>query len=150
MAHTFTHLLVHIIFGTKDREPWLTEELKTPLHSYLAGILRNLEVNLTAVNGTADHVHLLVMLPADQSVAEVLRVLKTNSSRWVHETYPNLHSFGWQTGYGAFTVSRSNLDAVERYIRNQEEHHKKQTFQEEFVAFLDRHGIEYDARYLWE
>jgi REP element-mobilizing transposase RayT len=103
-----------------------------------------------AINGPTDHVHLLVKLPATQSVADVSRVLKTNSSRWVHDTCPERWVFAWQTGYGAFSVSQSNIPDVLAYIARQEEHHRRMTFQEEFIAFSKRHEIEYDARYIWE
>jgi REP element-mobilizing transposase RayT len=102
------------------------------------------------VNGTADHVHLLLRLPPSASIAEAMRVLKTNSSRWVHEKWPSRSTFGWQTGYGAFSVSQSNVSAVLHYIANQEEHHRQVSFQEEFVIYLQRHGIEYDERYIWQ
>jgi REP element-mobilizing transposase RayT len=117
---------------------------------YLGGIIRELDGHAIIVNGPADHVHLLCSLPATTALADVMRVLKTNSSKWIHETFPNLASFAWQTGYAAFSVSESNVQAVEQYIRNQEEHHRTVSFQDEFVAFLKRHGIQYDPRYIWE
>jgi REP element-mobilizing transposase RayT len=103
-----------------------------------------------AVNGTNDHVHLLIKLPPALSVAEAMRVLKTNSSRWVHEKDDAGRDFGWQSGYGAFSVSHSNVESVIRYIANQEEHHRTLTFQEEYVAFLKKHEIEFDERYIWD
>ena len=101
-------------------------------------------------DGPADHGHLLLALPASVSVADAMRVVKTNSSRWVHEQWPQRRSFAWQTGYGAFSVSRSNVEEVDRYIANQEEHHRHVSFREEFLAFLKRHGVAYDPRYVWE
>ena len=150
MAHTFTSLLVHVIFSTKDRLPHLDAEVRSRLFPYMGGILREAGARPVLVNGVADHVHGLVGLPTTASVADMMRVLKTNSSKWVHEEWPTLRGFAWQTGYGAFSVSRSNVDEVERYIARQEEHHRTVTFQEEYVAFLRRHGIAYDERYVWE
>jgi putative transposase len=101
------------------------------------------------VNGPADHVHLLLSIPATTSVADILRVLKTNSSRWVHEQFPELRHFAWQAGYGAFTVSGSRLNDVRNYIATQEAHHRKVSFQEEFLTFLKKHGMDFDAEDLW-
>jgi REP element-mobilizing transposase RayT len=150
MAHTFTNLLTHVIFSTKDRTPSIDAELRPQLFAYMGGIVREHNGTALMVNGTADHVHLLLRLPPTISLAETTRVLRTNSSRWIHEKWPSRSTFGWQTGYGAFSVSQSNVSAVLRYIANQEEHHRKVSFQEEFVAYLRRHGIEYDERYIWE
>ena len=102
------------------------------------------------INGTADHVHLLLRLPPTVSVSEAMRVLKTNSSRWIHEKWKSRRAFGWQIGYAAFSVSQSNASAVLQYIAAQEEHHRKVSFQQELVGFLKKHGIEYDERYIWE
>jgi putative transposase len=150
MPHTFIHMAVHVVFGTKDRIPSITPEMKAPLYSYMGGIIRELGAKPLKINGTGDHVHLLISLPAFLSLAELVRVLKTNSSRWAHEKWPDHARFGWQQGYGAFSVSRSSIEDVESYIERQEEHHRKLTFQDEFVALLQRHGIPYDERYLWE
>lgn len=150
MAHTFTNLLTHIITSTKDRLPLIDEELKPQLLPYLGGIVRELDGKAHIINGTADHVHLLIGLPPVVSVSEVMRVVKANSSRWVHEQSSAYSRFGWQTGYGAFSVSQSNVAAVTKYIATQEEHHRKVSFQEEFIAYLKRHRIDYDERYIWE
>jgi REP element-mobilizing transposase RayT len=150
MAHTFSNLLVHVIFSTKDRRPHLDAELKPQLFAYMGGIIRELDSKLFIINGPADHVHLLISLSAKWSVADAMRVLKTNSSRWVHEQWPQRADFAWQTGYGAFSVSHSQRSKVWKYIEGQEEHHRTVTFQEEFVKFLKAHGIEYDERYIWE
>lgn len=150
MAHTFTNLLTHAIFSTKDRAPFINAELKEQLFPYMIGILRELKAKTLAINGVEDHVHLLFALPPSLSIADAMRVLKTNSSRWVHETWATRRTFSWQSGYGAFSVSQSNIASVVEYIRGQEEHHRKMTFQEEFIVFLKKHGIEYDERYIWE
>ena len=149
MAHTFTNLLTHVIFSTKDRLPLLTPDLRPDMLAYLGGILRKLHGKVIELNARPDHVHGLLSLPPTLAVAEALRVLKSNSSLWVHETRRRA-TFAWQTGYGAFSVSQSNVPAVVSYIRNQDQHHRKLTFQEEFITFLKRHGIAYDERYIWE
>jgi putative transposase len=148
MPHTFIHMAVHVVFGTKDRIPSIAPEMKAPLYAYIGGIIRELNAKPLKINGTGDHVHLLIGLPAPLSLAELVRVLKTNSSRWAHEKWPDHPRFGWQQGYGAFSVSRSSIEDVEAYIDRQEEHHRKLTFQDEFVALLKKHGIPYDERYL--
>jgi putative transposase len=150
MAHTFINLLTHIIFSTKHRAPQIDQELKSQLLVYMGGIVREIRGVALLINGTADHVHLLVRLPATVALADILRVIKTTSSRWVHEKWSTRSDFAWQTGYGAFSVSQSNAEVVLRYIANQEEHHRKISFQQEMVTYLRRNKIEYDERYIWE
>ena len=147
MAQTYAQLLVHVVFSTQDRRPHLTSDLTGRLFPYMAGILRNLEVRLLALNGTADHVHLLLSLPASAALADVVRTLKANSSRWVREEFAN-KTFAWQPGYGAFSVSPSHRSPVCRYIERQEEHHRHLDFREELLDFLKRSGIEYDERWV--
>ena len=149
MAQTFTNLLTHIVFSTKDRVSGIRPEFQSDLHAYLGGITRNLEGQALTVNGMADHVHLLVWLPPTVAIAEALRVLKANSSRWVHES-PGRSSFAWQAGYGAFSVSQSNVSGVVKYIQEQEKHHRRMSFQEELLAFLKKNHIAYDERYIWQ
>jgi REP element-mobilizing transposase RayT len=149
MAHTFTSLLSHVIFSTKDRVPSLTPDLRPEMLAYVGGIVRKLHGKVIESNARPDHVHCLLSLPPTLAVAEALRVLKSNSSLWVHETRHGA-AFAWQTGYGAFSVSQSHVPTVVKYIRDQERHHRKVSFQEEFIAFLKRHGIAYDERYIWE
>jgi REP element-mobilizing transposase RayT len=148
MSHTFTNLLTHVIFSTKDREALITVTLHDDLLAYLGGIVRELGGALRAANARPDHVHLLCSLPPTVATADALRVVKTNSSRWVHRDR-QLAGFDWQTGYGAFSVSHSPVPAVVRYIRDQEKHHRRVTFQAEFIAFLKKNGIAYDERYIW-
>ena len=147
MAQTLTNLLMHVVFSTKNREPKISTDLKPNLLAYIGGIIRELDGKLLAADGTSDHVHLLMRLPPKLSLADGLRVIKANSSRWVRETHKQ---FRWQTGYAAFSVSESSVPEVARYIRAQEKHHRRVSFQEELMAFLKKHGIEYDERYLWE
>ncbi len=150
MPQSFTSLHHHLVFSTKNRESLITDEVQPRLYEYIGGILRAHGCALLAAGGMPDHVHLLVSLDKQLSIAETLRIVKANSSFWVHENFPVLLAFAWQAGYGAFAVSYSNLDRVKGYIGRQAEHHRRVSFQEEFLAFLKRHGIEYDERYLWD
>jgi putative transposase len=138
------------VFSTKDREPWLDAELRPRLYEYLSGAVRSEGGFCILANGLADHLHVLARLRQDKAVSDVLRSIKANSSGWVHDVFPKLESFHWQEGYGAFTVSKSQLETVRRYIAGQEGHHRKLTFQEEFLALLEAHEIEYDERYIWK
>ncbi len=150
MPHSFTNLLTHIVFSTKGRIPQINQELKPQLLAYTGGIVREIHGSALLINGAADHVHLLVRLPATVALADALRAIKTNSSRWVHERWPARADFAWQTGYGAFSVSQSNAETVLRYIAKQEEHHRKASFQQEMITYLRRNKIDYDERYIWE
>jgi putative transposase len=150
VPHTTTNLLVHFIFSTKQRCALIKPDFEKDLHAYLGGIVRQIGGVALCVNGTRDHVHLLIRMPTHHSVAEVARLIKTNSSRWIHERWPENHLFAWQTGYGAFTVSESGLAAVRDYISNQQEHHRTRSFQEEFLAFIKKNKIAVDERYLWD
>jgi REP element-mobilizing transposase RayT len=149
MSHSHACLLIHAVFSTKDRAPLLAGECRQRLLPYLGGIARQLDAKALTVGGTADHVHVLLSLPPALCVADALRDLKANSSRWIHETWPRLRDFAWQAGYGAFSVSQSNCEAVTRYIGEQDAHHRRLTFQQEFIALLKKHGIAYDERYIW-
>ena len=149
MAHTFTTLLIHTVFSTSERRPFLSEAMRPDAHAYMGGILKNLRADPIAIGGTSDHVHLLIGLPADLAIADCLCVVKTNSSRWIKERWPERRLFSWQRGYGAFTVSESNRGAVIRYIQDQEQHHRRISFQEEFLVLLKKHGVEFDERYMW-
>jgi REP element-mobilizing transposase RayT len=148
MAHTHSKLIYHCIFSTKGRRRLLGESVLPRLYDYLGGILRNHDAHLLSAGGTEDHVHLLVELNASTPIAETMRVVKGVSSKWIHETFPELRDFGWQTGYGAFSVSVFGVEEVTRYILNQKEHHRDRTFEEEYVAFLRRHGVAYDERFV--
>jgi len=150
MPQSFACLHHHLIFATKNRAPLITEGIQPRLFDYIGGILRAQGCALGAAGGMPDHVHLLVSLDKQVLIAQTLRIVKANSSRWVHETFPGLSGFAWQVGYGAFAVSYSHLGRVKAYLSRQAEHHRRVTFQEEFIAFLQRHEIEYDERYLWD
>lgn len=149
MAHTLTLLLAHVVFSAKERRPWLDTTVRAETFAYLGGIAREAGTVALAVNGTVDHVHLLVSCPPNLALAELVRLLKTNSSLWLHRAYPNTHAgFAWQTGYGAFSVSHSAQAAVAEYIAQQEEYHRRMTFAEEYLALLKRHGVTYDQRFV--
>jgi putative transposase len=149
VPQTFTQLHYHLVFSTRHREPMLTPQIRERVWDYLGGIIRSEGGISIRVGGTADHVHLLATLHQNQSLAVFMRKLKANSSGWAHETFPESRVW-WQTGYGAFTVSHSAVDAVRNYIENQEQHHREMSFQDEFRGLLKRHGIQYDERYLWD
>ena len=142
--HSFSSSLHHCVFATKGREPVLTPHLRERLWPYLGGIARENGMKALAIGGAADHVHVLLSLPATASVAKAMQLLKGNSSKWIHETFPQLRSFSWQEGYGAFSIGVSGIEETRAYIRNQEEHHRTRTFREEVIMFLQRHGLAFD------
>lgn len=137
-----------MIFSTHGRRSRIKSEFRDELFAYLGGIVREMQGTALIVNGAADHVHILVRVRPCHSAAEIARVVKTNSSRWVREKWDP--DFAWQTGYGVFSVSESNVAEVTKYIATQEEHHRKHSFQEEFIAFLKRNNVAYDERYVWD
>jgi REP element-mobilizing transposase RayT len=145
MGHSLSSVHVHFIFSTKNRLPLLAGN-ETAMFAYLGGIVRELEGKAVIVGGLTNHVHMLVRMPNDVGVSDFMRVVKANSSRWIRQ---RKRDFGWQTGFAAFSVSMSVLPEVTRYIREQEKHHRKMTFQQELLALLKKHGIEYDERYIW-
>ena len=140
----------HCVFGTKERRPQITPELRERLWPFLGGIARQNQIKALEVGGVEDHVHLRLSLPPTVSIAKAMQLLKGGSSKWVHETFPEHRLFRWQEKYGAFSVSVSQLDKALEYIKGQAEHHRKMTFQEEFVALLKKHRMAYDERYLWD
>jgi putative transposase len=150
MAQSLTNLLYHLVFSTKHRQPLIVPNLRPELYKYLGGIIRGEGGILLEIGGMPDHVHLVAKLKADVSVADMLRRIKANSSKWVNQQRKQRQRFSWQAGYGAFTVSQSQLTAVGKYVHTQEEHHRKKSFQEEFLQLLKKHHIEYDERYLWD
>ncbi len=148
MANTYTCLRYHVAFSTKDRQPWLRPEVQERVWAYLGGIARQNDLKPLLIGGMDDHIHMLLGMPPTMAVSEALRLLKGGSSGWIKENIPGCRGFGWQDGYGAFTVSQSRAAEVQEYISNQREHHRIKTFQEEYRALLDRHGITYDEQYL--
>jgi len=148
MPSTHLSLHYHIVYSTKERQPFIHPEWRDRLHAYLGGIVRDLGGVPEGAGGTADHVHLLIGLKATHRLCDVLRDIKHASSRWVHENI-NLREFAWQDGYGAYTVSGNRCDSVKQYILNQAAHHGTRTFQDEYIEFLRQAGVEFDERYLW-
>lgn len=140
----------HCVFSTKERRPFIAPSLSERLWPFLGGIARQNQMTAIEIGGVPDHVHILLSLPSTLAIAKAMQLIKGGSSKWVHDTFPEHRRFGWQVKYGAFSVSVSQLDKTIQYIKTQEQHHRKMTFQEEFLALLKRHHIAYDERYLWE
>src|SRR5882672_3818780 len=149
MPQSFSALHCHIVFSTKHRQPQIRPDLQPRLFEYMGGILRNHSSRLVAAGGMPDHVHLLASLGRAVTVADAVRFVKSNSSRWIHDELA-LADFRWQDGYGAFAVSYSNINQVKSYLENQEQHHRRISFQEEFLEFLQRHDLQWDERYVWD
>ncbi len=150
MANTYTALHYHFVYSTKHRAPYLTQDIEQRVWAYTGGVARKHGMIALQVGGFDDHIHALVSAPPTLSPSQIAQYLKGDSSKWIHETFPELQqTFAWQQGYGAFTVSKSGLDAVVKYIQRQREHHQQRNFQEEYRDFLQRHGVEYDEQYVW-
>jgi REP element-mobilizing transposase RayT len=147
MSHTYCSALFHCVFSTKNRTKSIAPELQKPLGAFMAGIARKQGMNLLAAGGTDDHVHLLLSIPSSKPLAQGLREIKSGSSRWMKET-GGISSFQWQEGYGAFSVGCSQVNTTLTYIARQHEHHRKHDFQAEFIAFLKKHRIDYDPKYV--
>jgi REP element-mobilizing transposase RayT len=150
MPQSLAKLITHLTFSTKQRRPAVTPEIRPGLCAYMSGILNKLESSAIEINCVADHAHLLFALSRKRSLAEVVEEVKKGSSKWVKTQSAALGDFHWQAGYGAFSVSQSNVPSVQKYILNQDQHHRKMTFQEEFLALLAKHGIEFDEQYVWD
>ena len=150
MGHTYTQVHLHVIFSTKERRRWLAPDVQERLYQYMARIAENEFGEALVIGGIEDHLHGLVRLRSAVALATAMRKWKSLSSRWIHDTFPNLATFAWQQGYAAFSVSKSAVGEVCEYIRRQAEHHHRKTFEEEFVEFLKRHEIDYDPRYVFD
>ena len=149
MAQTLVSLMVHIIFSTKNREPFVTHSIEPELFAYMGGILKNQNSRLLDAGGTADHVHMLISQSKNVSLSSLMKDLKKDSSFWIKRKGREFHNFHWQDGYGAFSIGHSQIPELKKYISQQKEHHRKRTFQEELMAFFDEYEMEYDLRYLW-
>ena len=143
--HSFNSCLMHCVFSTKERRPWLTSAICERLWPYLGGIARENGMKAIAIGGAADHVHVLLSLPATIALSKAMQLLKGNSSKWLRDTFPELRSQGfvWQEGFGAFSIGISALEDTVRYIQTQEEHHRKKSFLDEFESFLKKHGFDF-------
>ncbi|HEX2838765.1 MAG TPA: IS200/IS605 family transposase [Phycisphaerales bacterium] len=150
MPRAFTQNFYHMVFSTKRRMEFITPEIEVRLYAFMGGILRDLKCASLAINGMPDHVHLLARYPSDLSHADMLRHVKSRSSKWVHETFQGSQAFAWQDGYGGFTVSKSKVGEVEAYIARQKEHHKEQDFRSEFLGLLRLHEVEFDEAEVFE
>jgi REP element-mobilizing transposase RayT len=149
MANTYTSLHYHVVFSTTNRYPWLTLEIEQRVWSFIGGIAKEHKMTAHQVGGVEDHIHALVTAPPTIAASDIAKHLKGESSLWVHREFSGLKRFSWQDGYAAFTVSKSNLPRVVRYIKNQRAHHRKKTFREEYLALLTMNGVDYDERYVW-
>ena len=147
---TYSQLLLHVVFATKKRMPWIKPDIAGRLYPYIGGIVRAEKGFLHAIGGMEDHVHLYFRWRPDGSLSDLMRTVKSWSSRWVHDTYPDLSAFAWQAGYSAFSVSKSREDAVKAYIAGQAEHHAKQDFREELLSMFRTHGVEFDEKYVFD
>ncbi len=151
MPQSLANVLLHIVFSTKNRQPFLSEAAdRDVMTGYLIGTLKNIKCPSLAVGVVADHVHILCNLSRTITIAKLVEEIKTSSSARIKEQGPALQEFSWQNGYGAVSVSQSNAPQVKQYVENQEEHHRTRTFEEEFRLLLEKHGVEYDERYVWD
>jgi putative transposase len=150
MPQSLASVLIHLVFSTKHRQPFITPAIETELHKYMATVFRGCDSPALLVGGYEDHIHALFLLSRKWAIADVVEEVKTSSSKWIKTKGAEFRQFHWQSGYGAFSVSQSNVEKVKNYIANQKEHHGKQSFQNEFREFLEKHGVEYDERYVWD
>ena len=149
MANTYLNILVHTVFSTKNRESWLSSSLRERLYPYMCGIARGNDLKVLCIGGTDNHVHILLSLNSSTSIAKAIQSIKGGSSRWIHETFPDQKLFSWQEGYGAFSIGISNIAETMKYIENQEEHHSKVSFHDEYLGFLRKNNIDFDEKYVW-
>jgi REP element-mobilizing transposase RayT len=150
MPQSLSKVVLHIIFSTKDREPWLDSDVRTRVQAYLATICRDLGAELVYVGGVADHIHIVSTLSRTLSQAQLIEQIKKTSSKWIKTVDARYRGFSWQRRYGAFSVSPSQLESVRRYIDKQPEHHRTRTFQKEYRELLHKHGVDFDERHVWD
>ncbi len=149
MANTYSSLSYHLVFSTKNRVNYIKPEIENRVWAYIGGIARKHKMTALQIGGIENHIHALIIAPPTLSPSQIARFLKGESSKWIHEEFLTIKDFAWQDGYGAFTVSKSNIADVIEYIKSQREHHHTKSFQEEYLSLLHKHEIEYDERYLW-
>jgi putative transposase len=150
MPQSLASVLIHLVFSTKHRRPFITPAIETELHKYMATVFRGCDSPALLIGGYEDHIHALFSLSRKWAIADVVEEVKTSSSKWIKTKGADFRQFHWQSGYGAFSVSQSNAAKVKNYIANQKEHHGKQSFQDELRQFLEKHGVEFDERYVWD
>jgi putative transposase len=150
MADTYASIAIHFVFSTRNRRPWLGKDIRPRVWAFMGGIARQNGMVAMDIGGVADHVHLLLSMPPSLAPSHAMQRIKSGSSLWIKETFSTLSDFAWQSGYGAFSVSQSQIDATVSYIRQQENHHAIKSFQEEYLAFLERHGVHYEVSRLWD
>ena len=150
MPQSLSNIIIHLIWSTKDRHPWLESDIREKMHAFLAGAVRQCGCEAYRVGGVADHVHLAVRLSRTLCVADLVKEVKSASSKWLKDQNPKFADFYWQQGYGAFSIGMSQNETLFHYIETQEEHHRTRTFQDEYRAFLKKYGIDYDERYVWD
>ena len=150
MPGTYSHILLHVVFSTKRREPWITVDIAERLYAYIGGIIRVEKGVLYGIGGIEDHVHIYLRWRPDESVSDLMRTIKARSSKWLHETIPSLSKFAWQEGYSVFSVSKSQEEILKRYIAGQAEHHKKEDFKSELLRLLRAHGVGFEDRYVFD
>jgi putative transposase len=150
MAQSLSKVFIHVIFSTKNREPWLDSDIRPATHAYLATVCRDLDTEAYRIGGTMDHVHIAATLPRTLTQSDLVQKLKTSSTHWLKRQDKKYAGFAWQRGYGVFSISKSQLPALVKYIAEQEEHHKTQTFQDEFRTILKRYEVAYDETYVWD
>jgi putative transposase len=150
MGSTLTNIVIHVIFSTKNREPKIVPEIRDELYRYIGGIIKGEGGILIEIGGISEHIHLLIKIRTVHTLADILKKIKGNSSRWVNDRKQLKEKFAWQEGYGAFSVSESKVPGVMKYLREQEKHHRSLSFKEEFIRLLELHRVEYDGRYLWK
>ena len=149
MGSTLTNILLHIIFSTKDRDPLITSKHKARLHAYIGGIIVREKAVPIDIGGVEDHIHIAVRIKPNDSVSDLVRTIKANSSKWINDSHLSKTYFAWQGGYAAFSVSESQIYKVKDYINNQEEHHRQLTFKDELLKMLEKNNIDFDKKYLW-
>ena len=150
MVNTYSNLFYHIVFSTKSRADLIHRDIEERVHGYIGGTARKHGMNAVQIGGIEDHIHALVVAKPKFQTSQIVQWLKGESSKWIHETFPELRTFGWQDGFGVFSISKSNVSGVIQSIKDQREHLKKQTFDDEYISMLKLNGIDYDERYVFD
>ncbi|HEX2473927.1 MAG TPA: IS200/IS605 family transposase [Lacipirellulaceae bacterium] len=150
MAQSLSNVILHLVFSTKNRKPWIDVEIETELFKYLAGVCREIKCPSHKIGGTDDHIHIACTLARTMAISTLLEEVKTSSSKWIKAKGDEYHDFAWQNGYGAFSIGQSQLPDLKNYIANQREHHRRVSFQDEYRQILAKYEVEYDERYVWD